>query len=233
MAPADQLSSALVELAQRLADLESVHDVLSTMADLCTKLLPVTGVGVLLIDGGAIAVATTNSELGDAAEGLEAELQEGPCVDCLDRGEPVLVPDLAAEAERWPRFAPPALAAGVRSVHGLPMTGRGEVIGSLNIVHDEPLGLSEEQLATAQVLCDVAVSYIFAVRLHEERGRLAEQLQHALDSRVTIEQAKGMLAERHGITMREAFDRLRKQSRNSQRTVQAVATDVVEGRLGL
>jgi GAF domain-containing protein len=229
----DDLTAALTEFARRLAESQTVEGVLRSLGDLCTQLLSVTGVGVLLLEDGDVVVGTTNSELGDVAEGLEAALQQGPCVDAIEAVEASIVPDLAAEAGRWPAFGPRALEAGVRSVHGLPMTGAGEVVGALNVVHAEPLRLSDEQLATAQVLADVAVSYILAARLHEERGRLADQLQHALDSRVVIEQAKGMLAERYDIDVRSAFDRLRQHARASQRTVRAVATEVVDGTLRL
>jgi AmiR/NasT family two-component response regulator len=119
----------------------------------------------------------------------------------------------------------------VRSVHALPLTGRGDMVGVVDIVHREPLDLDAADAATAQMLADVAVSYIIAVRLHEQSSRLATQLQQALDTRVVIEQAKGILAERHGEPLTSAFDRLRRQARGTNRTVRDVARDVLEGTL--
>jgi GAF domain-containing protein len=231
--PSQDTSSALVDFARALSDCSSVEGVLQRLSDHCAKLLPVTGVGVLLAEDGDLTVATTNSPEGEAAEALEAELGEGPCVDALRGGAVVVVPDLELATDRYPRFAPRALDVGVRSIHGLPLTGRGEMVGAVDIVHSEPLELTAAEVALAQMLADVAVSYIFAVRLHEESSRLASQLQRALDTRVVIEQAKGMLAERHGEPLPAAFERLRRQARGNNQTVRDVASAVVDGTLHL
>lgn len=222
---------ALVEFAQGLSDERSVKAVFEALGDRCTELLGVTGVGVLVVEEGELTVITTNSELGDAVEGLEVDLREGPCVDSVRTGKPVFATDLDAATDAYPEFAPRAIAAGARSIHALPLTGRGEVIGSLDIVDRDPGELSPSALAAAQVLADVAVAYIFAVRINEEQTELASQLQKALDTRVTIEQAKGVLMERHGESLREAFDRLRRHARSNNVAVREVAADVVEGRL--
>ncbi|MFP5321971.1 MAG: ANTAR domain-containing protein [Acidimicrobiia bacterium] len=231
--PSQDTSNALVDFARALSDCSSVEAVLQRLSDHCAKLLPVTGVGVLLAEDGDLTVATTNSPEGEAVEALEAELGEGPCIDAVRAGAVVVVPDLAQAAERYPRFAPRAVELGVRSIHGLPLTGRGEMVGAVDIVNAEPLDLTAAQVAVAQMLADVAVSYIFAVRLHEESSRLASQLQRALDTRVVIEQAKGMLAERHGEPLPVAFERLRRQARSGNRTVRDVASGVVDGSVRL
>lgn len=227
----DQIAHALVEFIGDLTKQHTVQAVLDSLGDHCVRLLAVDGVGVLLLEEQQLAVATTNSEVGDAVESLEVELEEGPCVECVRVGHPVLVPDLAAAADRYPRFVPRALEAGAGAIHALPMTGHGELVGSLDIVSLAPNELSETQLGTARMLADVAVSYIFAVQLHEETSRLASQLQNALDTRVLIEQAKGMLAERHGISLGDAFDRLRRHARNESTPVREIARQVVEDRL--
>lgn len=224
---------ALVEFSQGLADKASVKAVFEALADRCTELLEVSGVGVLVVEEGELTVTTTNSELGDAVEGLEVELRQGPCVDSVRTGRAVFAPDLGAVTDDYPEFAPRAIEAGARSIHALPLTGRGEVVGSLNIVDSEAGELSASALAAAQVLADVAVAYIFAVRINEEQTELADQLQKALDTRVAIEQAKGVLVERHGESLREAFERLRRHARSNNVTVRQAAADVVEGRLRL
>lgn len=226
-----QIAQALVEFIEGLTRQHTVEAVLNNLADYCLRILPADGVGVLLLEEQHLTVATTNSEVGDAVESLEVELEEGPCVECVRVGHPVLVPDLAAAAERYPRFVPRALDAGAHAIHALPMTGHGELVGSLDIVSLKPIEMSDADLSTARMLCDVAVSYIFAVQLHEETSRLASQLQNALDTRVLIEQAKGMLAERHGLPLGEAFDRLRRHARNRGTPVREIARQVVEERL--
>lgn len=227
----DQIAQALVEFIGALTRQHTVESVLNSLADYCLRILPADGVGVLLLEEHQLTVATTNSEVGEAVESLEVELEEGPCVECVRVGHPVLVADLAAAADRYPRFVPRALDAGAHAIHALPMTGHGELVGSLNIVSLAPIEMSGTDLSTAQMLADIAVSYIFAVRLHEETSRLAGQLQNALDTRVLIEQAKGMLAERHDIPLGEAFDRLRRHARNQSTPVREIARQVVEERL--
>lgn len=227
----DQIADALVAFITTLTQDHTVEAVFRHLGDYCTELLPADGVGVLLLEEQSLTVATANSEVGDTVEALEVELQEGPCVECVRVGHPVLVPDLAAAEERYPRFVPSALEAGAGAIHALPMTGHGGLVGSLNIISLQPLELSESELSTARMLADVAVSYIFAVRLHEETSQLADQLQNALDTRVMIEQAKGMLAERHGESLSDAFDRLRAHARSRSTRVHEIARQVVEDRL--
>lgn len=229
----DQVAEALVEFIRALTQQHTVAGVLELLADYCLEMLPVDGVGVLLLEEQRLTVATTNSEIGEVVEQLEVDLEEGPCVECVRVGQPVLCADLAAAVVRYPRFAPKALEAGAGAIHALPMTGHGELVGSLNIVSAAPNELSETGLSTARMLSDVAVSYIFAVRLHEETSELAGQLQNALDTRVLIEQAKGMISERHGDSMAEAFDRLRRHARSRSTSVREVARQIVESELDL
>mgnify|MGYP003115998677 FL=1 len=227
----EKIPDALVAFIATLTQVHTVEAVFQHLGDYCTELLPADGVGVLLLEEQDVTVATANSAVGDIVEALEVELQEGPCVECVRAGHPVLVPDLAAAADRYPRFAPLALEAGAGAIHALPMTGHSELVGSLDIINLQPTELTEDQLRTARMLSDVAVSYIIAVRLHEETSALADQLQSALDTRVVIEQAKGMLAERHGEPLRDAFNRLRTHARSQSTPVREIARQVVEERL--
>lgn len=226
-------AEVLVEFAQGLAENRSVEAVLQSLGDFCTELLPVDGVGVLLVEESELTVATTNSPEGDAIERLEVELGEGPCMEAVRTGKPVLISDLEEVRHRYPQFAPRALDTGVRAIQALPLTGRGELVGALDIMNRQPTELTPAQLGIAQMLADVAVSYVFTVRLHQETSRLADQLQNALDSRVFIEQAKGILGERHGETMDLAFERLRDHARKHRLKIRAVAAAVVEGQLKL
>lgn len=233
LTPDHDLAAVLSEFARGLGRHESVEAVLQDLGDYCTRLLPVDGVGVLLVEEGSLTVATTNSPEGERIESLEVELDEGPCIECVRSGRTVVVPDLRTAADRYPGFAPRAVEAGAGAIYALPMTGRGELLGAVDIVNRVPADLSAEDLATAQMLTDVAVSYIFAVRLHEQSTQLAAQLQNALDARVVIEQAKGMLAERHGEDVQAAFERLRRHARSNNVKVRSVAEQTVAGTLRL
>ena len=113
--------------------------------------------------------------------------------------------DLATVDGRWPRFAAEALAAGFHSVHALPMRLRGTVIGALNLFHIEPGEMRQADVDAAQALADVATIAILQHRAALEAQVLNEQLNHALNSRIVIEQAKGMVAEREGLDMEQAF----------------------------
>ena len=228
------IGSVLAEFARLMADDREPQVILERLGAYCTELLPVHGVGVLLRSpNGGMEVATANTEKGAIVEKLEAELAEGPCSDALETGEQIAVPDLELALERYPRFAPPALEAGVRAIHGLPLTVRGEVVGSVDLIATEVLNLNAAELATAQVLADVAVSYLANSRAFAEKSALAEQLQHALDSRIIIEQAKGKLSERLGVTVSEAFELLRRHARNNGIKLHEVAAATVRGDLTL
>jgi GAF domain-containing protein len=228
------LGAVLADFTKILADDHGPAEVLDRLAAYITELLPVHGVGILLLSSkGGIEVATANTEAGRVVEELEAELAEGPCTECVLTGEQILAPDLAAAAERYPNFVPRAIEAGIRSIHALPMTVRGEKVGSVDVVATEPLHLDAGQLATAQLLTEVAVSLLANSRMVHEKTALATQLQYALDSRVIIEQAKGVLAERHNLTVTDAFDLMRRYARSSQRKLHEVASQIVQGELKL
>ena len=139
--------------------------------------------------------------------------------------------DLATVDGRWPRFAPEALAAGFHSVHALPMRLRGTVIGGLNLFHVEPGEMRQADVESAQALADVATIAILQHRAALEAQVLNEQLNHALNSRIVIEQAKGMVAEREGLDMEQAFSTLRNHARNHNLRLVDVARDVIAGSL--
>ncbi len=228
------IGAVLAEFAQAVAHDDDASAILHRLGDYCTELLPVHGVGILLrtVDGN-IEVGTANTEAGQIIEGLEADLHEGPCSECMEIGTYVAVPDLEQAVDRYPRFAPHALEAGVRSIHALPMTVRTEQIGSLNVIAKEPLELTAEQIASAQILADVAVSYVANSRAFASTSKLAEQLQHALDSRIVIEQAKGILSERQQVHVNQAFEVLRSYARSNHLKLHDVAAAVVRGGLTL
>lgn len=231
---AEDLAEALRRFAALLTDDHSTADILAALGEHATALLGVHGVGVLLREpGGGLSVATANTERGRIVEDLEAELGEGPCSVALATGEQVLEPDLAAALERYPRFAPRALDAGIRSIHALPLTARAEPLGSVDVVSVEERALDARELRVAQLLADVAVAYLANRHAIDRSTTLARQLQGALDSRILIEQAKGKLAERAGISIPEAFGRLRDHARRSRTKIHDVAAAFLRDELRL
>lgn len=223
------LPAVLAEFAQMMAEEQDADALLARLGDYTTELLPVDGVGVLLKDGDGLTVATANSTPGRVVEQLEVELAEGPCTTALRTGEQVPVPDLTAARERFPRFVPRALEAGVHSIHALPMSVRSEPVGSLNVIALQPLHLSADEVAAGQLLADVAIAYIANARLLSASTQLAAQLQQALDTRVVLEQAKGIVSERHGLTLTAAFELLRNTARAERRKVHEVAQQILRG----
>lgn len=228
------LLQALRDLAVMISEPPTVEEILQRASDYCQDILPVDGVGVLLRDerGQPVAV-TSSSEIGRTVEQLEAELGEGPCAHAMASGYLIPVPDLRTVQDRYPQFVPAALDAGVQSVYALPLTVRTERVGAFDVVSREPIVLTDEQVAVAQLMADVTISYIANSRLVHKLSATTAHLQRALDSRVVIEQAKGTLAERHGIDVTQAFERMRNAARSSQRKLADVAVDVLRGTLEL
>jgi GAF domain-containing protein len=175
----------------------------------------VSAAGLLLDDQqGGLRIAATSSEDAQVLEVFQQQSDQGPCLDCVRSGAPVRGDDLAAMSARWPLFVPAALAVGFRSVVAVPLRLRDQTIGGLNLFNDEVATTTPGDQRLAQALADVATIGILQHRTAHRSNLLAEQLQHALNSRIVIEQAKGVLAERHGTGMEAAYSALRKISRD-------------------
>jgi GAF domain-containing protein len=224
------LARTFVELADNLVDDFDVVELLTLLADRCVEALDVAAAGLMLAGpDGALRVMASSSEAMRVLELFELQAQEGPCLDCYRTGEPVLSHDLTAGAGRWPRFAPEALQAGFRSVQALPMRLRGTVIGALNLFHDDEGPIEAADVELAQAFADVATIAILQHRAGLEAQLVNEQLQHALQSRIVIEQAKGMVAERTGLDMEQSFAMLRAHARNHNLRLADVADGVIGG----
>ena len=226
------LAGTLVKLADTLVADFDVVELLTVLADRCVEVLEVDAAGLMLVaPDGDLRVMASSSETMRVLELFELQSQEGPCLDCHRTGQPVVNQDLDKAHDRWPRFTIEALAAGFRSVHALPMRLRGSVIGALNLFHTEPGGMREEDIAAAQALADMATIAILHHRASLEAQVLNDQLNHALNSRIVIEQAKGMIAERESVNMDQAFAILRNHARNHNLRLVMVAQEVIGGTL--
>ena len=227
-----RLATTFVELADSLVDDFDVVELMVLLTERCVELLDVAQAGLLLSDGvGRLRLVAATSEALETVELFQAQADEGPCCDCFRTGLALGVADLLAETGRWPRFAPVAIGAGFRSVHAVPLRLRGHILGALNLFGGEPGMLGPSDAAAAQALADVATIALLQNRAIEESHRLSEQLQEALNSRVTIEQAKGMIAEYASCGMDQAFESLRRFARDHQHRLSAVAGALVDGSL--
>jgi hypothetical protein len=228
----DLLTRTLVQLADSLVDDFDVVELLTLLAGRCVDVLGVTAAGLMLVaPEGDLRVMASSSEAVRLLELYELQAQEGPCFDCYQTGERQLSPDLTTERERWPQFAPFALDSGFRSAHAFPMHLRGDTLGAVNLFGAEVGAMDDTDVLAAQALSDVATIAILQHRAIIEAHLVNEQLHHALNTRIVIEQAKGMLAERTGDSVEQAFTRLRSYARNNNLLLAAVAQRVIDGDL--
>jgi GAF domain-containing protein len=209
-------------------------DLLHWLVEECTSILDTQAGGLMLVDAaGELQLIASTSEETTQVEVFQLAGGDGPCMDCFRTGAAVSVGDLAGEAQRWPEFVPEALKLGFRSVHATPMRLRGQVIGTMNLFSEHEGALAADDIAVAQALADVATIGILQERNIRKAEVVSEQLQRALDSRILIEQAKGVLATTIGTTMDNAFSVMRTYARDRNLPLRQVADDVVTRRLDL
>jgi GAF domain-containing protein len=224
-----QIADVFVEMADTLVDDFDVIDFLHLLTERCVQALGVSAAGLLLTDQqDTLQLVAASSERTRLLELFQLQTAEGPCLDCFRTGEPVSVADLTADG-RWPRFTAAAAEVGFRAVHAIPMRLRKEVIGALNLFDVDAGALRADKLRIGQSLADVATIGLLQQRAIHRRDILTEQLQTALNSRVLIEQAKGVIAERLGTDVDHAFAILRRGARDRNRGLSDLARAVVEG----
>ena len=226
------LTRTLVELADTLVDDFDVVELLTLLANRCVEVLDVAAAGLMLATPqGDLRVVASSSDEMRLVELFELQSEQGPCPDCFRTGELAVNDDLTADGERWPLFRPVALKAGFKSVHAVPMRLRGVTIGALNLFRAEVGTLEEADLAAAQALADVATIGILQHRAALQAHVVVDQLNHALNSRIVIEQAKGIVAERAALDMDGAFSWLRSHARSHNLRLIDVAQSVIDGSL--
>jgi GAF domain-containing protein len=226
-----RLGEVFVSLADTLVADYDVIDLLYNLSTACVELLAVDTAGIMVTsDGkGSLQTVASSHERTELLELFQLQNDEGPCLDTFRQGQPVTCADLSREGGRWPTFSAHAYKRGYRSVHTRPMRVRDTVIGALNLFGDQPGAVPETDLYTAQALADIATISIIKDRTAHTLSQLVEQLQKALTSRVTIEQAKGKLAERLGVGTDEAFTRLRRHARSHREPLTEVAQKFLDG----
>lgn len=221
----------LSEFAQALVRRYEVADVLYDMAGRLIEVLDLAGAGVSLADGDRIRFVTGANEATVKVEEAQEAAQEGPCVQAWRTGQPVLVSDIRQPLGRWDAYRAAATHHGFVAVAAIPMKLEARTLGALNLYATRVREWREDELAVARVMADVATSYIINASELDKAERTARQLQEALESRIVIEQAKGMLASERRTSPDDAFRVLRAHARRHNTGLRAVAEAVVH--LGL
>jgi GAF domain-containing protein len=206
------------------------YDLESSLTELTRSVIAVLGLGgsgVTMAEDGQLRFVTAVSHASGELERNQEEQQAGPCRDAYDTGEVIKVTDVRAESARWPEFAATAARVNVAGVAGIPMRLADETIGALNIYSTEPREWTDDDIAVAAVLADVATSYVVNASKLRQQEQLSEQLQEALESRVIIEQAKGITAQQNALTIDQAYQRMRRHARSNNASLRVVAEAIV------
>ncbi len=225
---AGRLAKIFVEVADTMIDEFDLIEFLQMLADRAAGLLDASTVGLLLADpSGHLRSMAASDETTKLLELFQTQGSDGPCLDAYRTGAPVINADLRTATPRWPRFAPVAVSAGFRSVHAFPLRLRKEVIGAMGVFGTEVGDLDDSDAQIVQALADVAAIGLLQERTISHGEALTEQLQGALNSRIIIEQAKGAIAQAHGVSVDVAFTVLRAYARRNNRRLSDTASLVV------
>jgi GAF domain-containing protein len=226
-----RLAQLALSLVNTLTEEYDLDDLLETLVAECRDLLDVTEVGLVLTDPqGDLHVMAATSVSAGHLEALQLRTGEGPCVEAFRTRKAVIVVDIERMTQ-WPAFRRVALGEGYRAVHAVPLKVGDQPLGAMNLFSTRPGDLNDVDAQVAQALADIASIAIVTNRLHARHELVHRQLQSALDSRVTIEQAKGVVSEQRGESTEDAFRRIRSYARDGGLRLQSVASQIVESKL--
>jgi GAF domain-containing protein len=228
------LVSVFVQLADSLQTTREVVDTMDVLVQGSTSFTSAAEAGIMLVgaDGKLHVIASTSERAVDVEE-AQLGASEGPCLDAFQTGESVEVPDIAAERERWPRFTAVAGDRGFRAAHATPLRLRNHALGGINLFSLENGALSNRDTVLVQAMAEMATISIVNTQLAQRSASINDQLQRALDTRVIIEQAKGVLAERHNIGMDGSFALIRNHSRTTGTKLREIADQIVHRTLSI
>lgn len=233
MMATERMSELLKTFARTLVTDYPLDEMLDKVCNEIVEVLAVTGAGVMLEDDdGHLRFVAASDDTVRAIEALQIELGEGPCLAAYGTGEVVTIGDLGADS-RFRRFSPRARGRGMVAVQSLPLKSGKECVGALNLYSTTPGAIDPADTEVGLLLTDVCTTYIVNAQTLAASSKLAAQLQRALDSRVLIEQAKGMLAEQLQVSIDDAFEILRRYARSNGRKLHDVAGEVLDGSLKL
>jgi GAF domain-containing protein len=229
-----RVAQSFVVLADTLVDDFDVVDLLDRLVADCVDLLDVSAAGILLMNGQrALDVMASSDDTSRLMELFQLGTRAGPSIEVMNTGEAIFIADRAVIASRWPSFGSRFADAGYTAVSTIPMRLREETIGALNLFFTSAQHLSVFDRRLAQAMADVATIGILQHRAVDTVSTLAQQLQFALNSRISVEQAKGMVSEYGGVDMGAAFEAIRAFSRHDRLKISDVAQSLVDRRLDL
>jgi GAF domain-containing protein len=225
----DALASSIGGLAELSAAGNGLEQALEQVVDETDRIFAVDGSGLMLLtEGDVLRYVAASDERGRVLENIHEQVGEGPCLDAFDKSEPAVAADVATD-RRWPSFGRLAREHHIHGVLGVPVDLESGVVGTLNVYSTDRHDWGDDEVEAIQAFARIMASVLrTAVEAHLQ-GKVTEQLQYALDRRVIIEQAKGILMEREGIDQRDAFELLRRRARDNREQVIEVARRVVAG----
>jgi hypothetical protein len=227
----DDVSDALTAITSRLAARHDALTVLRAVAEACGPILSADAAGILVSDPrGGVAVAAASDERARFVEFLQAQSDEGPCLDCIADNAEIVVTDLAEE-DRWPRFTSAARDIGFRSVYAFPMRLATSAAGGVNVLYTRRTELSAHERRLGRALSDLAVLGLTQERDDRRAERLVEQTLTTLNDRISVSQAVGVLAGALRVPPDDARDLLAARSRSTGSSLRDLARAVIDGAL--
>ncbi|WP_410599776.1 ANTAR domain-containing protein [Amycolatopsis sp. lyj-90] len=225
----ERLAATFVELADTLVSNFDLVELLDLLAIRCTELLSVSAAALLLAPPGTELRPIASSDSGHALSDLLAVAQhDGPAWQSHRDATSIGPIDLDRARSRWSDFAEAAERAGYREMCAVPLRLRDEVLGALLQLNVESGTVSASDVRLAQALADAATIGILHERVMRQQVDLVTQLHTALQSRILIEQAKGILAARSDTNVDEAFEMMRGHARRHRRRISDIAHHVVD-----
>jgi GAF domain-containing protein len=228
------LADVFVLLADTLRPGYDIVDTLDLLVKASTAFTSAAEAGILIVDAsGALRVGASSTERTSDVEEAQMGVDGGPCSEAVRTGNEVAVENIADTEHEWPEFVATARARGFHAAHAFPMQLRAQSLGGLNLFSTHTGALSDRDAALARGFAQIATIGIIQHQTIGERQTVASHLQRALESRIVIEQAKGVIAAQHDITMDRAFTLLRRHARRTSTGLRTIADQVVSRRLSI
>jgi GAF domain-containing protein len=228
MLTSHDVHEALVKLGKLRFGEMRVEDAFREIVHTTHKMFDVDGAGLMLANAEEnLCTVAASDRRFTHLEDLQVRHQEGPCIEAFDTKELVSAPDLTSES-RWPAFSRAAVEQNVHAVLASPLPYNQDAVGVVAVLSQQARPWSAEGELALLAFTDLAALLIVSMMLGERQSELATQLQGALNTRQVIEQAKGVLIERHRVPARVAYEQLRAKARSERRKLGAVCADIVQ-----
>ncbi len=221
-------AEVLGELARIVLAEETLDSVLSKVVELTKSVIPAADeVSLTLVRKGRAETAAYTGTMAMQADERQYGLHAGPCLHAGQGGEILRVDDMRDE-DRWPDYGPQAVRIGVLSSLSVPLPIQEDLVGALNVYARTPNAFDDADVAAAEVFAAYAAVAVANADTFASTAETADHLRAAMVHRATIEQAKGILMARGGLSPDDAFNLLVKASQRENRKLREVAQDLVE-----